>query len=158
VVNVAEMPIKCPVAPLEFLFLADAFFTQRGMRDKVEIVYATPLEGAFTKPRASAALGDMLAKRNIDVLGDFSSPRSTATSASSRPTTAARQLRPAGVDPAPRRRGGDPRSGMGDAGGWLPTDKHTLQSKCLPNVFASATRPICPRRRPARSRTSSPRC
>jgi sulfide:quinone oxidoreductase len=48
VVNVVEMPIKCPVAPLEFLFLAEAFFTERGMRDKVELVYATPLEGAFT--------------------------------------------------------------------------------------------------------------
>jgi sulfide:quinone oxidoreductase len=52
VLNVVEMPIKCPVAPLEFLFLADAYFTQKGMRDKVEIVYATPLEGAFTKPKA----------------------------------------------------------------------------------------------------------
>ena len=72
VVNVVEMPIKCPVAPLEFLFLAEAFFTKRGMRDKVEIAYATPLEGAFTKPRASAAFGDMLAQRRIQVLGDFS--------------------------------------------------------------------------------------
>ncbi len=62
VVNVAEMPIKCPVAPLEFLFLAEAFFAGRGMRDKVELVYATPLEGAFTQPRASAALGDILAQ------------------------------------------------------------------------------------------------
>ena len=39
VLNVAEMPIKCPVAPLEFLFLADAFFQERGMRDKVERDY-----------------------------------------------------------------------------------------------------------------------
>ena len=43
------MPIKCPVAPLEFTFLADAFFTEQGMRDRVEITYVTPLEGAFTK-------------------------------------------------------------------------------------------------------------
>lgn len=40
VLNVAEMPIKCPVAPLEFVFLADWWFTERGMRDKVEIEYA----------------------------------------------------------------------------------------------------------------------
>ncbi|MCK5653330.1 MAG: FAD-dependent oxidoreductase, partial [Gemmatimonadetes bacterium] len=38
VLNVVEMPIKCPVAPLEFLFLADWFFTQEGIRDKTEIV------------------------------------------------------------------------------------------------------------------------
>jgi hypothetical protein len=48
--NVVEMPIKCPVAPLEFLFLAESFFRARGLRDKVEIAFATPLEGAFTKP------------------------------------------------------------------------------------------------------------
>ncbi len=56
VLNITEMPIKCPVAPLEFLFLADWFFTERGIRDNVEIVFATPLVRAFTKPRASAGL------------------------------------------------------------------------------------------------------
>ena len=39
VINVAEMPIKCPVAPLEFSFLADDYFEQRGLRSKVEIIY-----------------------------------------------------------------------------------------------------------------------
>ena len=57
VVNVVEMPIKCPVAPLEFAFLADAYLTKRGIRDKTELVYATPLDGAFTKPLASKTLG-----------------------------------------------------------------------------------------------------
>ena len=58
VVHITDMPIKCPVAPLEFTFLADAYFRERGMRDRVEIVYVTPLPGAFTKPIASAHLGD----------------------------------------------------------------------------------------------------
>ena len=53
VVNVVDMPIKCPVAPLEFCFLADWYFTERGIRDRVEITYVTPLDGAFTKPVAS---------------------------------------------------------------------------------------------------------
>ena len=60
VVHITEMPIKCPVAPLEFAFLADAFFTEHKMRDKVSITYVTPLEGAFTKPTCSKALGGML--------------------------------------------------------------------------------------------------
>lgn len=30
VVHVTEMPIKCPVAPLEFVFLVDAWLTKRG--------------------------------------------------------------------------------------------------------------------------------
>ena len=53
VVHITEMPIKCPVAPLEFSFLADSYFKKKGMRDKVEITYVTPLSGAFTKPTAT---------------------------------------------------------------------------------------------------------
>lgn len=71
VVHITDLPIKCPVAPLEFAFLADDFFTKRGMRDRVEITYATPLSGAFTKPIASAYLGDMLERRGIKVEPDF---------------------------------------------------------------------------------------
>jgi sulfide:quinone oxidoreductase len=71
VVHVSEMPIKCPVAPLEFAFLADDYFTERGIRDQVQLIYATPLSGAFTKPTASEKLGGMLADRNIDVEPDF---------------------------------------------------------------------------------------
>jgi sulfide:quinone oxidoreductase len=137
VVNVVEMPIKCPVAPLEFLFLADAFFTQRGLRDKVEIAYATPLSGAFTKPRASALLGDMLARRNIRVIPDFNVSEVDGQR---------RVLR--GFDGSetdydllvtiPLHGGAEviTRSQMGDAGGWLPTHKHTLQSRGFQNVFA----------------------
>ncbi|HKN56646.1 MAG TPA: FAD/NAD(P)-binding oxidoreductase [Amycolatopsis sp.] len=46
VVNVIDLPIKCPVAPLEFCFLADWYFTELGIRDKVRLTYATPLDGA----------------------------------------------------------------------------------------------------------------
>jgi sulfide:quinone oxidoreductase len=70
VVNVVENPIKCPVAPLEFLMLADWYFTKRGMRDRVELIYATPLPGAFTKPIAKL-LGELLEKRKIQVEPEF---------------------------------------------------------------------------------------
>lgn len=137
VLNVAEMPIKCPVAPLEFLFLADAYFTKRGMRDKVEIVYATPLEGAFTKPVASRYLGDMLVRRGISVVGDF---------AASEVHGAKRQL--ASYDgrvldydllvSVPTHSGAEvvTASGLGDAGGWVPTDRHFLTVNGTSNVFA----------------------
>lgn len=136
VVNVVEMPIKCPVAPLEFLFLAEAFFTERGLRDKVEIVYATPLEGAFTKPRASAALGGMLAQRGIKVLGDFS----LAEVDGERRVLKAYDGRETDYDllvTIPLHGGAEviQRSGLGDASGWVPTHKHTLLSASFPNVF-----------------------
>ncbi|MGE0792331.1 MAG: NAD(P)/FAD-dependent oxidoreductase [Sandaracinaceae bacterium] len=137
VVNVAEMPIKCPVAPLEFLFLADAFFTERGLRDKVELVYATPLEGAFTKPRASAALGDMLTRRGIQVIGDFAlsevdGEKRVITSYDGRQTDYDLLVT------IPLHGGAEAitKSELGDPSGWFPTDKHTLRSPTLPNVFA----------------------
>ena len=71
VVNVAEMPIKCPVAPLEFMFLADWWFTVQGMRDRVEIEFVTPLDGAFTKPIASRYLGEIVARKGIKIVPDF---------------------------------------------------------------------------------------
>lgn len=137
VLNVVEMPIKCPVAPLEFLFLAEAFFTERGLRDKVEIVYATPLEGAFTKPRASAALGGMLDARGIKVMGDFSASEVDGE----RRVLKAFDGRETDYDllvTIPMHGGAEAitRSQMGDGGGWLPTHKHTLQSRDFANVFA----------------------
>ena len=75
VVHIVELPIKCPVAPLEFAFLADDHFRQRGMRDRVEITYVTPLSGAFTKPTAAHRLGDLLKRRGIALEPDFSVER-----------------------------------------------------------------------------------
>ena len=71
VVHVTDMPIKCPVAPLEFTFLAEAWLREHGLRDRVELVYVTPLPGAFTKPLASARLGSMLKDRKIILEADF---------------------------------------------------------------------------------------
>jgi len=137
VVNIAEMPIKCPVAPLEFLFLADAYFTQRGDRDRVELVLATPLEGAFTKPVASARLGGMLAQRGIEVVGDF---------AASEVDGARRRLKSYGgpeldydlLVSIPTHGGSEliQRSGLGDANGWIPTHRETLAVTGVPGAFA----------------------
>jgi sulfide:quinone oxidoreductase len=75
VMNIMELPYKCPVAPLEFVFLADWHFQERQMRDRVEIVFATPLSDAFTKPVASAKLGHMLDEKKIAIETDFYAER-----------------------------------------------------------------------------------
>ena len=69
-INVIDMPIKCPVAPLEFAFLADWYFTDKGVRDDVTITYVTPLDSAFTKPTASAALGALLEAAVAEGIGE----------------------------------------------------------------------------------------
>jgi sulfide:quinone oxidoreductase len=136
VLNVAEMPIKCPVAPLEFLFLADEYFQKRGIRSQVDLIYATPLEGAFTKPRASAAFGDLLKRRNIEVVGDFSLSEVDG----SRRVIKSFDGREQPYDllvcfPLHAGAAVITASGLGDGGGWVPTDNYTLQSKAFPWMF-----------------------
>jgi sulfide:quinone oxidoreductase len=137
VVNIAEMPIKCPVAPLEFVLLADAFFTERGIREQVELVYVTPLDGAFTKPRASEVLGGLLEQRDIEVVADFN-PASVDGELG---TMTGYDGREVGFDLlvcVPPHRGADliTRSGLGDEAGFVPTNRHTLQSRAFTNIFA----------------------
>ena len=71
VLNICELPIKCPVAPIEFVFLADSFFTLNGLRDRVEIEIVTPVAGLFTKPVATKVLSVMAEQKNIKVTPNF---------------------------------------------------------------------------------------
>lgn len=71
VVDIADMPIKCPVAPIEFAFLADYYFEQRGVRDQIEISLVTPYSGAFTKPVANRVLSKIAEEKNVHVIPDF---------------------------------------------------------------------------------------
>lgn len=138
VVNVVEMPIKCPVAPLEFCFLADWFFHEQGIRDRVELIYVTPLDGAFTKPAASDALGGMLAERDIELVTEFNTG-SVDGSEGKLMSWDDREILfdLAVVIPVHNGAAYVPNSpGLGDELGFVPTDEHTLQSKVRPNVFA----------------------
>jgi sulfide:quinone oxidoreductase len=138
VVNVVDMPIKCPVAPLEFCFLADWFFTDRKIRDRVELTYVTPLDAAFTKPVAAATLGGMLDERGIKLetefnTGEVDGPGGRLVSFDQREVP----FDLAVVIPLHGGQAYVSRSdGLGDALNFVPTDQHTLQSTVKPNVFA----------------------
>jgi sulfide:quinone oxidoreductase len=137
VVNVVDMPIKCPVAPLEFCFLADWYFHERGIRDQVEIVYATPLDGAFTKPVASEHLGGMLEEKGIVLETEFNTGEVDGEGG----RLVGYDGREVPFDLAvviPLHAGAayvDRSPGLGDEVGFVPTDEHTLQAKVAPNVF-----------------------
>jgi sulfide:quinone oxidoreductase len=136
VINIVEMPIKCPVAPLEFAFLADWWFTEQGIRDKVDIEYVTPLPEAFTKPIAAKFLGQFLQKKNIQLTTEFSTGRVDS-----------RQNKIISWDDKeiaydllvtiPTNMGSNTiaESGMGDDLNFIPTNPHTLQSKAYENIF-----------------------
>lgn len=137
VVHITEMPIKCPVAPLEFAFLADAFFKEKKMREKVEIVYVTPLEGAFTKPACSMALGAMLGKRDIKLEPDFMIDRVDPDS-KCLISMDEREIPFDLLVTIPLNMGADflGRSGLGDDLNYVPVDKETFLSKKYANIFA----------------------
>ena len=137
VVHITEMPIKCPVAPLEFTFLADAWLSERGLRDRVEVVFVTPLDGAFTQPVASARLGAMLEDRRIVVETDFMVERIDAENR----RLVSYDEREVPFDllvTVPLNMGADyvARSGLGDELNYVPVDKHTLLSTKHANIFA----------------------
>ena len=134
--NVAEMPIKCPVAPLEFLFLADTYFQERNMRERVELIYATPLPGAFTKPIASQQLGSLLDAKNIKLITDFNigsvdNGKKVITSYDDQSVEFDLLVS------IPTNMGSEviEHSGMGDDLNFVPTEKHTLKARDYDNVF-----------------------
>ena len=136
VLNIAEMPIKCPVAPLEFVFLADWFFTERGIRDKVNIHFVTPLPGAFTKPRASSVLGDFLEKKNINLVPDFAIGR-VDNENKKIISWDEREVKFDVLVSIPTNMGDEviARSGLGDELNFVPTNKETLMAEGFDNIF-----------------------
>jgi sulfide:quinone oxidoreductase len=135
-INIVEMPIKCPVAPLEFSFLADAYFTKRGIRDDVELVYVTPLDGAFTKPIASQALGSMLDEKRINVEAEFNAAsvdvgRKVLTSWDEREVPFDMLVT------IPTHMGAPfiEKSGLGDELAFVPTDKATLMAEGHEEIY-----------------------
>jgi len=138
VVNLVDMPIKCPVAPLEFAFLADWYFHERGIRDRVELVYATPLDSAFTKPVCSSRLGFLLDDKGVELVTEFNVGE--VDGANGRLTAFdGRELDFDLLVTVPMHGGAayvDRSPGLGDPLGFVRTDKATLQSLVKPNVFA----------------------
>ncbi|MFI7680154.1 NAD(P)/FAD-dependent oxidoreductase [Actinophytocola sp. NPDC049390] len=139
VVNVADLPIKCPVAPLEFCFLADWYFRERGIRDDVRLVYATPLDAAFTKPVAAHALAGLLEEKGVELVTEFNLGAVDADGEGGRLVSYDEreiEFDLAVVVPA---HGGasyvDRSPGLGDALGFVPADPHTLVSTVSQDVF-----------------------
>jgi sulfide:quinone oxidoreductase len=137
VVNMIDMPIKCPVAPLEFCFLADWFLRERGVRQYVELVYVTPLDAAFTKPTASQRLSGLLEDKDILLETEFATGQVSGDTGQLI-SWDEREISFDLLVTIPLH-GGAPyvgRSpGLGDELGFVRADRGTLQSKAAPNVF-----------------------
>ncbi len=137
VLSVLELPYKCPVAPLEFIFLADWFFHERGIRDKVELTLATPLPGAFTKPRAASLLGDTLDNKNVHLVPEFY-PEQVDPDNKVIVAYDEREIPYDLLVVVPVNMGAEVigRSGLGNEMNYVPVDKHNFLSTQYDNIFA----------------------
>ena len=138
VVNVVDMPIKCPVAPVEFTFLADWYLRRRGLRDKVDLVYATPMDGVFTREVCNRELSGLLRGRGIEVVAEFNTGE--VDGAGGRLVSYDEREVPFDLAVVVPLHAGAPfverSDGLGSELGFVPVDPGTLQSKTRPNVFA----------------------
>jgi sulfide:quinone oxidoreductase len=138
VVNVADLPVKCPVAPLEFAFLADWYFQRCGVRERIQLTYVTPLDGAFTKPVAAKALGGLLAEKGIELVTEFT--LGEVDGAGGRLMSYDGREVPFDLAVVVPLHGGAEyvgrSEGLGDELGFVPVDQHSLQHPVHPEVFA----------------------
>ncbi|MDX1535162.1 MAG: FAD/NAD(P)-binding oxidoreductase [Candidatus Spechtbacterales bacterium] len=138
VMHIVEMPIKCPVAPLEFVFLVDEYLRDRGIRDKTNIKYVTPLEGAFTRPLAAKKLGGLLEERNIKIVPNFGTEKID----NEQQMLLGYDGREVGFDllvTVPTNMGSNliESSGLGNELNLVPTNQYSLQSKKHKNIFVA---------------------
>ncbi|MBK8136418.1 MAG: FAD-dependent oxidoreductase [Chloroflexi bacterium] len=136
VLNIAEMPIKCPIAPIEFLSLADWYFRERGIRDRVELVFVTPISGPFSTPRASEMFSYMLARKGIYVEADFALNRVD----NAKQKIISGDNRSVDYDllvSVPTHKGAEflGSGGLGDELNFVATNKHTLQATGHENIW-----------------------
>jgi sulfide:quinone oxidoreductase len=138
VVDIVDMPIKCPVAPIEFTFLADWYLRRRGIRDRTELTLATPLDGCFTKPVASKHLTHLLSEKGIELEVEFAAGE--VDGENGRLLSYDGREIPFDLLVTIPLHGGqayvERSDGLGDALGFIPTDPATLQAKAAENVFA----------------------
>jgi sulfide:quinone oxidoreductase len=138
VVDIVDMPIKCPVAPIEFTFLADDFLRRRGLREKTRLTLVTPLDGCFTKPVASKHLTYLLEEKGIELEVEFAAGE--VDGKNRRLVSYDGREIPFDLLVAVPLHGGqayvERSEGLGDALGFVPTDPATLRAHAAENVFA----------------------
>jgi len=138
VIGIAGMPYKCPPAPLEVAFLVESELRDRGLRDKSEIDFLSPIGRAFTIESVSDMATPILAEKGIR-LNTFCNVETIDPERKVVQTLEGEDFPYDLLILVPPHRGQQflIDSGLAPApGGWLPTDRATLQVGGRPNVFA----------------------
>lgn len=137
VINLADMPVKCPVAPIEFIFLMDYYLHLRGIREKTRIIFTTPLTGAFTKPLASKVFGEIAKAKGIEIVPNFQIKEVDGANKKIHSYTE-QSIDYDLLVSIPPNIGSNviDDAGLGDGLGFIEVDNHTLKSKKADDIFA----------------------
>jgi len=136
-VGVAGIPYKCPPAPVEFTFMVDGFLRRRDLRERSEVELLSPLNRAFTIESASTLIQPIMERRGIG-LTTFFNVEAVDPAAHVVESLEGEKQEYDLLVLVPPHKGAQVvvDSGLGDAGGWLPTDRQTLNVEGHERIFA----------------------
>ena len=136
VLSVIGTPHMCPAAPLEFVFMADDWFRERGLREDVEITYTYPIQRVHGNPNIAEWARPLMDDRDIAVETFFNAEAvdPEARTVTSMEGTDLEYDLLVGIPP---HAGVDlvTEAGLGDDG-WVDVDKHTLEAERAEHVYA----------------------
>jgi len=136
VLSVVGTPHMCPAAPLEFVFMADDWLRERGLREDVEITYTYPIQRVHGNPHIAEWARPIMEERDIDV-ETFFNAESVDPEAETITSMEGTELDYDLLVTIPPHGGVDliEEAGLGDDG-WVDVDKHTLEAEAAENVYA----------------------
>ena len=136
VLSVVGTPHMCPAAPLEFVFMADDWFRERGLRDAIDITYTYPIQRVHGNPHIAEWAAPLMAERDIEV-ETFFNAESVDPDAEVISSMEGTDIEYDLLAAIPPHRGVDvvEEAGLGDRG-WVDVDKHTLEAEAADDVYA----------------------
>ena len=136
VLSVIGTPHMCPAAPLEFVFMADDWFRERGLREDVDITYTYPVQRVHGNPHIAEWAKPIMEERDIEI-ETFFNAESVDPEAETITSMEGTELGYDLLVSIPPHSGVDlvEEAGLGDDG-WVDVDKHTLEADAAENVYA----------------------
>jgi sulfide:quinone oxidoreductase len=136
VLSVVGTPHMCPAAPLEFVFMADDWFRERGLREDVDVTYTYPIQRVHGNPHIAEWARPIMDDRGIEV-ETFFNAESVDPEAKTVTSMEGTDLDYDLLVTVPPHAGVDliAEAGLGDDG-WVDVDKHTLEAEAADDVYA----------------------
>ncbi|HEY6957249.1 MAG TPA: FAD/NAD(P)-binding oxidoreductase [Candidatus Limnocylindria bacterium] len=136
-VGVAGIPYKCPPAPVEFVLMLDEYLRRRGIREKSSVTLLSPLNRAFTIESASKLVQPIFDRQGVG-LQTFFNVESVDTRTGTVTSIEGEEAEYDLLVLVPPHRGSPviETSGLGGQGGWIPTNRETLQHNAHERIFA----------------------